>query len=164
MRFSATIDYPADIETVATMLGDEAFVEDKIRASRAVDSSQQIVRDGAAFTITTRRVMPVDVVPARFRSFVGTGVDVRMVEAWQAAGPDGARRGTFSLDLAGLPVRVTGSMALTPNDAGCVQTYAGEVKASVPLVGGPIERAAVGAVQKVLDVERRLGLEHLARR
>lgn len=163
MHFSATIDYPADVETVAAMLGDEAFVEEKIRASRAVDASQQIVRDGQAFTVTTRRVMPVELVPARFRSFAGKGVEVRMVEAWQAPGPDGARRGTLSVDLAGLPVRVTGSMALTPSGAGCVQTYAGEVKASVPIVGGPIERAAVGAVQKVVDVERRLGLEHLAR-
>src|SRR5690625_7814548 len=71
VRFDATIDYPADVQTVAAMLGDEEFVRRKIAASGALDSSYEVLREGQAFTITTRRQMPTDQVPSSFRSFVG---------------------------------------------------------------------------------------------
>lgn len=164
MRFTASIDYPADPATVAEMLADDAFVADKIRASRASEGSHEVVRDGAGFTVTTRRLMPAELVPEKFRSFVRGGIDVRTVEAWQAPAADGSRTATLALEIAGMPVKVTGTMNLAPGGQGTVQTFDGDVKASVPLVGGTIERAAVGAVEKVVDVERRVGMEHLARR
>lgn len=162
MHFSATIDYPADPETVAAMLADETFVQRKLDASHALDGSMEIHHEGTAFTVTTRRKMPTDQVPARFRSLVGESLDVRLVEAWQGPGPDGARRGTLSLDIAGVPVRVTGSLGLSPTAQGTSQSFAGEVTASVPLFGRPIEKAAVGAVEQVVDIERRIGLEYLS--
>lgn len=161
MHFSATIDYPASVEAVATMLADDDFVQRKIDASHAVDGSLEIHRDGAAFTVTTRRQMPTDQVPARFRSLVGQTLDVRLVEAWQAPDADGSRRGTLALDIAGVPVRVTGALGLTATADGATQSFAGEVTASVPLFGRPIEKAAVGAVEQVVDIERRIGLTYL---
>src|SRR5690606_39919638 len=52
----------------------------KIEASGALESSQEVIREGAAFTVTTRRRMPTDQVPASFRSLVGQSLDVRLVE------------------------------------------------------------------------------------
>ncbi len=164
MRFDATIDYPADVETVAAMLGDEEFIRRKIEASGALESSQEVIREGAAFTITTRRRMPTDQVPASFRSLVGQSLDVRLVEAWEAPQPDGSRVGTLALDIAGAPVRVNGRMALRPTGEGTVQSFTGDITASVPLFGRPIEKAAAGAVDKVLAVERAIGVEFLAGR
>ena len=161
MHFSATIDYPADVGTVAEMLADDEFVRRKIEASKALEGSHDVYRDGAAFTVTTRRTMPTDEMPARFRSLVGQSLEVRLVEAWQEPGPDGTRRGTLSLDIVGAPVRVTGALGLAPAARGATQSFAGEVTASVPLFGGPIEKAAVGAVQRVVDEERRVGMAYL---
>lgn len=161
MRFDATIDYPAEIGRIARMLADDRFVRAKIDATGALDSSFEVIRDGDAFTVTTRRRLPTDQVPARFRSLVGQSLDVRVVEAWEAAGADGARAGTLSIDIAGVPVRVTGRMLLTPSPQGTVQSLSGDITASVPLFGGPIEKAAAGAVDQVTAVERRVGLEHL---
>ncbi|MEE6287581.1 DUF2505 domain-containing protein [Georgenia sp. MJ173] len=162
MRFDATIDYPADIDRVARMLSDEEFVRAKIAATGALDSTLEVSRDGDAFTVTTRRQLPTDQVPAKFRSFVGQCLDVRLVEAWQAPGPDGARNGTLAIDIVGVPVRVAGRMTLVPGAQGSVQTISGDITASIPLFGGPIEKAAAGAVGKVTAVERRIGLEYLA--
>ena len=164
MRFDATIDYPADVHTVAAMLADEEFVRRKIAASGALDSSQEVLREGQAFTITTRRRMPTDQVPSSFRSLVGQSLDVRLVEAWEAPEADGSRAGTLSLDIVGAPVRVIGRMALTPQGEGTVQSFSGDISASVPFFGKPIEKAAAGAVDKVLAVERSIGLEFLAGR
>ena len=47
----------------------------------------------AAFTVTTRRSLPTDQIPSHLRSFVGNRIDVRQVEAWEAAAPDGSRVG-----------------------------------------------------------------------
>ncbi len=164
MRFDSTIDYPADVQTVAAMLGDEEFVRRKIAASGALDSSYEVLREGQAFTITTRRRMPTDQVPSSFRSFVGQSLDVRLVEAWEAPQADGSRTGTLSLDIAGAPVRVIGRMALRPSGEGTVQSFSGDITASIPLFGKSIEKAAAGAVDKVLALERSIGLDYLVGR
>ncbi|MCM3662472.1 DUF2505 domain-containing protein [Georgenia satyanarayanai] len=165
MRFDATIDYPADMDTVAAMLADEEFVRRKIAASGALDSTQEVIWEGEAFTVTTRRQMPTDQVPSSFRSLVGQSLDVRLVEAWQAPHPDRTRTGTLSLDIAGAPVRVIGRMSLQPGpDGGTVQSFSGDITASVPFFGKPIEKAAAGAVDQVLAVERSIGLDFLAGR
>ncbi|MFC4554207.1 DUF2505 domain-containing protein [Georgenia faecalis] len=163
MQFDATIDYPADAERVARMLASEEFVQREIAASGALDSSVEILRDGDAFTVTTRRKMPTHQVPAKFRSLVGQSLDVRLVQAWEAAAPDGSRPGTLSLDIAGAPVRVTARMVLEPVGAQASRwRLAGDITASIPLFGKPIEKAAAGAINDVVAIERRIGLEYLA--
>lgn len=164
MHFAATIAYPADVETVAAMLASQEFVERKMSAAGALETGCEIVRDGEAFTVTTRAKMPATSVPAPFRSLVGDSLEVRLVEAWEAPAADGSRTSTMALDIHGVPVRIAGAQRLAPTAAGCEETYDGEVTASVPLFGKPIEEAAVGTVDKVIAVERRLGLEHLSAR
>src|SRR5690606_20700999 len=75
-----------------------------------------------------------------------------------------SRVGTLALDIAGAPVRINGRMSLRPSGEGTVQSFSGEITASVPLFGRHIEKAAAGAVDKVLAVERSIGLEFLAGR
>jgi hypothetical protein len=165
VRFDATIDYPADVDTVAAMLADEEFVRRKIAATGALDSTQEVIREGDAFTVTTRRQLPTDQVPSSFRSLVGQSLDVRLVEAWEAPHTDGTRAGTLSLDIVGAPVRVNGRMSLRPGpDGGTVQSFSGDITASIPFFGKPIEKAAAGAVDQVLAVERSIGLDFLAGR
>ncbi|WP_127126777.1 DUF2505 domain-containing protein [Georgenia sp. SYP-B2076] len=164
VHFSATIDYPADPLTVAAMLADEEFVARKMAATGALEHAEEIHRDGGAFTVTSRIKMPTTSIPARFRSLVGESLDVRLVEAWEGPAADGSRGSTLALDIQGVPVRVTGTQRLTPTAEGCRETYDGEVTASIPLFGKPIEEAAARTVGDVVDVERRIGLEFLAAR
>lgn len=162
MHFSATIDYTADVETVATMLADPRYVARKAAATGALGSREEVVRDGEAFTVTSRLKMPTTMIPAKFRSLVGETIEVVLIEAWAAPAADGSRSSTFSLDIHGVPVRVSGTQHLAPSGAGTTETYHGDVKASIPLFGRPIEQAAVNTVEKVVDVERRVALEYLA--
>lgn len=164
MHFSATIDYPADPAAVAAMLADDAFVERRAAATGATSHSHEIVRDGETFTVTTRLQMPTTMVPASFRSLVGATLDVRMVEAWGAPAADGSRSSTLSLDIQGVPVRVTGAQHLRPTAGGTEETYDGEVTASVPLFGKPIEKAATDAVGTVVDAEKEIGTAYLTAR
>jgi hypothetical protein len=165
--FAASIEFDAPVTTVAEMFATEDYVRDKIAASGAVSGSVEILGgvDGA-FTVTTRRTMPTTDIPAAYRSLVGSSVEVRQVEAWEAPATDGSRRGTLALEVTGAPVRVTGSLTLAPAGGGdrSVESFAGEIKASVPFVGKAVEKAVAGNVHHVIDIEKAAARRWLGRR
>ncbi len=164
MRFSAEIRHEAgDPAAVFTMMTDTAFQERVCRATGALDHDVSIEEfdDGSA-TITTRRTMPTDRVPDFVRTFVGQTLVVEEIDDWGPPGPDGAREGTIVVEIKGAPVRLAGSLALRPAGGGSVHSVDGDVKASVPLVGGKIEKAIEPALQAAIAVQQREGRAWLA--
>lgn len=164
MEFSTEVAFPASADEVARMLATEAYVMEKIQASggEALDLEVVGTADGPV-TITSRRAMPTDDIPAGYRSLVGDTIEIREVDAWEAPAPDGARRGTIAIEVAGAPVRVAGTMELRPTSASsCSVRISGDVKASIPFFGKAIEKALVGSVDKAAEVERAAGLRWLA--
>lgn len=113
MHLQVTLTVASSPAVVARMLADPVYVRAKIRASGAVEQHVDIVpgADGT-FTVTSRRSLPTDLIPSNIRPFVGASLDVRQVEAWEAARPDGSRNGTVVLEITGAPVRLTGTMTL----------------------------------------------------
>ncbi len=163
MRLSAEIRYDADPRAVFAMLTDTAFQDRKCEATGALDHEVEIQEfdDGSA-TITTRRTMPTDRVPDFIRSFVGQTLLVVQNDDWGPAAPDGSREGTIVVEIQGAPVRLAGSLALSPQGGQSVELIEGDVKASVPLVGGKIEKAIEPALQGAIKVEQREGRAWLA--
>ena len=164
MHISAQARYAADTTRVAAMLADEEFVAAKVRASGALSQQVDVVGSSEeAFTVTTRRQMPTTGIPTHFRSLVGTSLEVRQVEAWEAP-EQGERRGTVVVEITGAPVRMTGTMRLTPEpDGGTTHRFEGELKASVPLFAAAVEEATAGAVRSAVAAEERTGAIWLAR-
>ncbi|WP_454043120.1 DUF2505 domain-containing protein [Cellulosimicrobium sp. Marseille-Q8652] len=169
MHLSVELRYPAPVQEVGAMLADESFV--RWRAERSGGPGAAVVQvdvtGGAAagFTVAVRRELPTDQIPAHVRGFVGGRLEIRQAEAWEPE-RDGVRTGTVSLEITGAPVRLTGTVRLTPapdDPTSTVQTYTGEIKASVPLFGGAIEEAAAEAVRGALAAEERAGREWLSR-
>ncbi|QTE30213.1 DUF2505 domain-containing protein [Pengzhenrongella sicca] len=166
MRVHVQLRYPATVATVAAMLADPAYGHARVAASGAVAHHVDVVdaADGA-FTVTTRRSMPTDQIPANFRAFVGTSLDVRQVEAWEAGTT--TRHGTVVVEITGAPVRLTGTTTLAPvpdaaspdgaEPGASLLTYDGDVKAGVPLFGAAIEEAAARAVRAALEAEQQAG-------
>jgi len=157
-----SFDLEADAARVARMLADPAYVHAKVLASGALDQKVDVVgSDDAAFTVTTRRWLPTDQIPANFRGLVGSRLDVRQVEAWEAAGADDNRRGTVVVEIAGAPVRLTGTTSLTSADGRSTVSYDGDVKASIPLFAASVEQAAAGAIQAALTAEGAIAAQWL---
>jgi hypothetical protein len=162
MRLHIRTALPADVETVGDMFADPEYVHTKVRASGALNHTVDVATNPAgAFTVTTRRSMPTDQIPANFRTFIGAGLDVRQVEAWEAPADDG-RSGTVVVEIAGAPVRLTGTTSLRPGEGGSVLTYEGEVKATIPLFAGAVEKAAVDAIRSILAAEEAVARAWLA--
>ncbi len=156
MRLSVTLDLPTDARAAAALLADPEYVHQKVRASGALEQHVDVTGDPeGAFTVTTRRALPTDQIPGHLRGFVGTRIDVRQVEAWEAPAVDGARVGTVVVEIAGAPVRLSGRTALTPAGADrTTVTYDGELRATVPLFAAAIEQATAGAIRSALEVEQ----------
>ncbi|MDR1825671.1 MAG: DUF2505 domain-containing protein [Bifidobacteriaceae bacterium] len=163
MRLSAQYDFPAGAERVAGLLASKDFVLAAAKRTHALSSEAAVstTPDGA-FTVTLRRTLPVDGLPAAARQFLPGGLEIRQAVAWEPPGPDGAREASVAGDIAGAPVHLIGTARLAPTKAGCRLDFDGEVKAAVPLLGRSIEEAAVPAIVKVLDAEHAEALDQLS--
>lgn len=165
MHFNASATYPADPAAVAQLFANPDFVDAKIAASGARDSVKEVSGDpAAAFTVTTTRTLPAEVVPPQYRRFVSGGVTLTLTEAWAAPRGDGSRGGDLHLTIAGAPASATGTCSLDPaGEDGAVLAYEGEVTVSIPLFGAKVERAAVSALEHVMALEREVASSWLHR-
>lgn len=162
MHLEKTLRHPAPPAAVAALLADRGFVEEVCAASGAT-SWEVAVEGGAAgaFTVTSSRTLPTDDLPEAARRFVGADIRLREVDRWEAPAPDGSRRGTLDLEVPGAPVVARASLLLRPEADGSAQVVTGEITASVPLVGGRIEKTAAGPLLAALDDLERIAARRL---
>jgi hypothetical protein len=161
MEMHSELRYNAAPDTVFAMLTNETFIKRKTMAANAVryDVSVQRTGDGAVIALT--RVMPPDV-PDFVRRFVGETIDIKQVDSWGPAAPDGSRKGQIDLEMVGAPVTCKGQMAITPDGGGTTVTITGTLKAAIPLFGGRIEQAVLQGLMEVAKIEQRVGDEWIS--
>ncbi|MDM7831788.1 DUF2505 domain-containing protein [Cellulomonas edaphi] len=155
MRLTLSLELATDAHGAARLLADPDFVRETVRAAGATDEQVDVTGEPpqGPFTVTSRRALPADQIPAHVRGFVGNRIDVRQVDAWEAPTPDGSRAGTVVVEIAGAPVRLTGDATIAPaGPAASTVTYDGELKAAIPLFGSAVEQAAAGAIRSALEV------------
>lgn len=163
MRVDSEITYEAGPDAVAAMLADRGFVELKCDRMGALERSADISGDAAGpFTAASSRTMPTDDFPDFARKMVGDTVKIKQVDTWEAAGADGSREGTVTVEISGAPLKVTGRMSLRPDGTGTVQTVDAELKASLPIIGGKLEKAAHPAIMAAIRKEHQTGQAWLA--
>lgn len=155
MAFSGEQVYPASVETVAALFVDPAVVQ--ARYDAAGDRDLEILEcgpDGDELLVHTRRTVDVEGLPGFATKVLKPTNTMEQVDAWDAPDADGARNGTFTIDVKGAPVKVGGTMRLEPTaDGGTRHTVSGKFDVKVPLVGGKIAGWAEGPAQKRLDAE-----------
>lgn len=162
MQVNAEIFYPASPELVYAMLVDRSFQEAVCRATGSLSYDVRIKQDAGTAAITTRRELPTDDVPDYARSFIGRTLEVVRLDRWEVADADGNRDGRVTVEIKGAPIRLHGQLSLrADNVGGTIQVVAGELKASIPLLGGKMEKAAEPALMSAIRKEEEVGLQHL---
>ncbi len=161
MRLDVVLRYPGTPEAVAALLADRSVVEELCAASDALEWDVRV--EGAeplgssAFTVTVDRSLPTHELPDIARRFVGPALRLHQVDTWGPPAADGSRTGTTVLQVPGAPVTATATTALRVVRGGTEHSVTGELKASVPLVGARVERAAEEPIVRALrDQEREL--------
>lgn len=163
MRITETITYAAPPETVYAMVTDEAFQQRKCIEAGAHrhEAAVSAVGDGA-HRVVTKRDLPADDLPDFAKSIVGSTLSVTETYEWGAASADGSRSGTLTVEVAGAPVTMRSSVRLAPSAGGTAISIDGDLKASIPLFGGKVEKAAAPAVVDAIRSEQRTGRAWLA--
>ena len=157
MKISATFDYAATPHDVFAMLIDDDFQARKCVATGALSHSVSISAQGERTVIVSKRDLPTDGFPDFVKSLVGATLAVTETQDWGPAGPDGARQGRLTVDIAGAPIDLAGTLSLAPAAQGSVETVDGDLKARIPLIGSKIERAAAPAIESAMRAERETG-------
>lgn len=158
MQLSATLAIPTSASAAFEIMTDRAFAQFSCDETNMKLISADVDRDApGGITSVVRRSMPSTVIPANFRSFVGSDIEMRQTEVWSRPQGDSEsdRTGTFNLEIVGAPVRIAGRLTLTSNGSSSTLVYSGDVSASIPFFGATIEKSVAQAITQVLaDVER----------
>lgn len=162
MKISALIDYVATPHEVFAMLANEDFQNRKCMATGALRHTVSVTAQGDRTILVSTRDLPSDRFPHFVRSMVGDTLNVTETQGWGPSEDDGTRHGTLTVEIAGAPVHLHGTLSLKPEGPGTVEIIEGDLKASIPFLGGKVEEAAAPAIQSAIRVEGETGAVWLA--
>jgi uncharacterized protein YndB with AHSA1/START domain len=135
--------YDADVETVYALITDPDFMTRKYTAiggkDVAIDRSET---DGGGCELVTRRTVTVDL-PGFAKKVMQPSNTAVQKESWGAAQPDGSRVCEYTVEIQGMPSKVTGTLVLSSDGDGSTQVIDADVKVSIPLLGGRLEKFGI---------------------
>jgi hypothetical protein len=164
MDLSAEINYPgATPDEAFALVIDPKFRSAVCEATMALgyDVGIDETDDGGA-SVRVDRTMPSQG-PDFVKKLVGQTLDTRQTEDWSAPDAEGRRTADILIAVLGQPAKMTGTVVLEPTPDGCHQILSGQVKVSIPFLGGKIEPEVAKAIVAGIKVEEKTGREWLAK-
>lgn len=158
--FSTQMHFPVDAMGAYALVTDPDYA--RTRAERTAGRDVEVAVEGDPATVVSRRTLPVpDQLPSFAKAMVGgNGIRVEETHSWQSAAADGAREATLTVLFPAMPVRVNGTMTITPAGAdACTVTIEGTVQATMPMVGSVVEQGVMEQVLRAADLEQALAVE-----
>lgn len=150
--FRRVIESDLDVESVFGVVSGEQWAAQ--RAAHLGDDSRLISRvetPEGGITMVVSRALPAGA-PGFLKKFLPPDPRVITTDVWGVAA-GGIRRATWSAEIAGTPALLRGTMTIEPTATGNRYTVEGEVKVSVPLVGGKAESYIAEQVARLVDTE-----------
>lgn len=156
MKLRRDLSYDASPAEVRAMLATPAFREAACAAQDVVSADVSIESTGTGATggmqVVVDQVQRTDDLPAFARTFAGATTRAVQREEWS-----GADRASLVIEAPGSPATIRGSITLTPSGAGTVETVELDIKVSVPLIGGKLEKLLADRIIAGMDAEHRVG-------
>jgi hypothetical protein len=158
--FTHTQNFPTDPETLFKLLANKEFILAKCAATGSLTATASISPgpDGS-MTLVSTRVLPADL-PGPAKSLVGDTITVTETQVWTPADTNGSRTAQVSVEFSG-PMKFEGRLQLTPTPTETTVTTTGKFTASVPFIGGKIEKVAAEQTTRYLNAEERVARERL---
>jgi len=152
--------YAAPADGVRSMLLDPSFREEVCEAQHALEHSVDIRESGGSTTVEITRTQSMEGAPAAAIKLTGSTVDIVQREVWT-----GDRDAELTMEIPGKPGQLRGTITLRDTaDGGCEELFTGEVKVSIPLVGGKLEKVIGEVLVRGLLREGQVGTGWLERR
>lgn len=156
MRLHHELAYDAPVGEVQAMLTDPLFWDRVAEATGALSSTATITTEGGTVRVVIDQEQQVTGVPSFAKKFVGDSTRAITTQVWRG------QEASYEVDTPGKPTSIKGTATLAENGTGSTLTYDLEVKASVPLVGGKLEKLVVELTTEGFDKEQVVGAAWLA--
>lgn len=156
MRLRHELAYDAPPADVLAMLTDPLFWDRVAEATGALSSTATIGTEGETTRVVIDQEQDVVGVPSFAKKFVGDSTRAITTQVWRG------NEASYEVDTPGKPTSMRGSATLAPNGTGSTLTYDLDVKASVPLVGGKLEKLVVELTTQGFEKEQTVGAAWLA--
>lgn len=154
MKVRHSVRYAAPIADVYAMLTDPGFREKAALAQDATDVKVNV--DGQRLTLDMQASNSG--LPGFAQKFAGERTHSITSEQWSDGGAASGWVADFSVATPGKPTSITGSRRLVADGDGTLDTFDGECKAKVPLIGGKLEGIMAGQFTDGLDKEHAVGI------
>jgi hypothetical protein len=154
--------YPRPPAEVFELISSPAFQLELIAhigGSRA-EVVEEVHGPGGSVRLVTRQQTSVEL-PGFARKLIPANTTVVQTYDWGPPEPDGSRTGTWSAEARGAPVAIGGPTELTADRAGSRHLYGGQVRSSVPVVGGKLEGLALDNLCQELSRTARFTAQRL---
>jgi hypothetical protein len=155
--FSHELTYDAPLVDVAAMLADPAFRERVCDAQRALSRTVTVTGSTESGSVAIDYSQEASGVPSFARKVVGDTIDIAQREQWSG------QRAALEITIPGKPGDMKGTITLTESGGTTLQRVAVEIRVSVPLLGGKLERLIQEILVRALKKENQVGREWLAR-
>ncbi|KEZ75816.1 DUF2505 domain-containing protein [Salinisphaera hydrothermalis] len=163
MKFQETFDFDYPAEIILRMFGDKDYYLAKYEKMGGEAPEVLSSESGdARFSITVRHALDASRLkfPDFVKSRIGDQLYLRQTDAWQLD----AGEGRLDIEIERAPVEIGSRLNLTDAGNGSRLVLDFNIKASVPLVGGKIEKAVAGPisrhVQKDLTLTNRMAADY----
>lgn len=148
MKLQHSVRYAAPPDKVYAMLTDPAFREKASWAQRA--TAVEVTVQGESVTIDLHQ--PNTDIPAFAKAIAGETSHAVQSEQWSRG-----TTATFSVTIPGKPGSITGTRRLVADGDGTLDTFDGEAKAKLPMIGGKVEKLIADKLTQGWDIEHGVG-------
>jgi hypothetical protein len=138
--------YAAPAAKVFALLTDPKWLEARSLALGELSAKVKAKKGGGGVTLTMHRRVKRNL-PGLVARVLASEAELHFEETWSAPDDDGVRTGTLTMDAVGQPVKMTATFELAPFGKGCVYRITHKCKSGVPLIGGAVEKFALGEVE-----------------
>ena len=159
MKMTVTHRFDAEVETVFKLVTDPDFLARKYADAGSTDINVELDGDGP--TVISHRKVTIDL-PGFAKKVMAPTNTVVQTEAWGPADDTGRRVCRYKVEVQGVPSRIDGTVTLSTDGGGTRQDIVAEVKVSIPLLGGKLEKFAVESGVKTLQEEADFTAKELA--
>ena len=147
MKFEETFDFDHAVDVVLRMFSDKEYYLAKYE--RMGGDRPEVIDTQAAgddFSITVRHAL--DAASLKFPDFlksrIGDSLYLRQTDSWNLA----KQQGRIQIEIEKTPVKIDMRLSMSDQSGTAHLEIQGDIKASIPLIGGKVEKAVAGPITK----------------
>jgi hypothetical protein len=150
-EINEVLSYTKSPAEVFELIGSGAFQLELIAhiGGKNPELVEETRADDGSVRLVTKQQNSVEL-PGFAKKLIPANTTVTQTFDWGPPAADGSRQGKWSAEAKGAPVSIGGPTELVADGTGARHVYGGQIKASVPLVGGKLEGFALDNLRKEL--------------